>query len=538
MKLLVVYNAARPGGRTSTTRKTVNADWVRVGRNASCEIHLPDPRIALEQGMIVNREGLVYLEGEGGTQDITRKSVRSLRMKAGEPIDIGPYRMELLPTPEGYDAAVSVSLTRPRESVEDLSTRTARRTLASIGFGKRGAAWVGLLALLAAFLIVPAGRVLHLPWSGERSDRMWNPGPVMLAHQPFGERCAACHEVAFQHVADRACLACHATVGHHVSVAMRAGTLFEDVRCASCHREHKGVKPVQRDDDRFCVDCHRDIRSRAPDAHVKDVADFAAAHPAFHLTAFDPHLAFPHDKHLDPRGVRSPKRGRVRLDCGSCHVPDASKRMFEPISMARACQECHRLDIEPAVTTREVPHGDPKAAVAMIEEFYASLALNGVADSFTKAFGVPGEGLLRRVGTPSPAEREDALRLATRKAAAVATDLFEVRVCKTCHEVKRQSAPGATVPEWSIAPVKTTNRWMPQARFDHQAHGRTACKECHAVAGSKSSKDVRMPGIDTCRECHGGPHPQESRVTSTCLLCHGFHDTRYPWDPRLKAISQ
>ena len=538
MKLLVVYNMARPGGRASTTRKTVNAEWVRIGRNASCEIHLPDPRVALAQGMIVNREGPVYIEGEGGTQNITQKSVRSVRMKPGEPIDIGPYRLEAVAAPEGYDAAVSVSLTRPRESVADLSARTARRTLASVGLSKRRAAWVGLIALLAAFLIVPAGRVLHLPWSGDGTDRMWNPGPLMLAHQPIGEKCEACHEVAFEHVNDRACLACHALVGHHVSAQVRDLRVFQDVRCASCHREHKGVKPSQRDDDGSCVGCHRDIHAVTPEAQVKNVADFKEAHPPFRLASFDPHLAFPHDKHLDPRGVRSPTRGRVRLDCGSCHVPDASKRMFEPISMARACQECHRLDIEPAVTTREVPHGDPRAAVAMIEEFYASLALNGVPDSFTKAFGVPGEGLLRRVGAASQADREDALRLATRKAAAVAADLFEVRVCKTCHEVKRESAPGAKVPEWSVAAVKTTNRWMPQARFDHHAHERTPCKECHDVARSKRSTDVAMPDIDSCRRCHGGSQPAESKVTSGCLLCHGFHDARYPWIPRLETKSR
>ena len=123
--------------------------------------------------------------------------------------------------------------------------------------------------------------------------------------------------------------------------------------------------------------------------------------------------------------------------------------MFEPLSMARHCQECHRLDIEPAVTTREVPHGDPRATVAMTPDFYAALALNGVPDSFTKAFGVPGEGLLRRVGAPTPADREDALRLASRKARAVAIDLFEVRVCKTCHEVRREPAPAAKMPAWS-----------------------------------------------------------------------------------------
>jgi predicted CXXCH cytochrome family protein len=538
VKLLVVYNVTRAGGRSAALRKTVSAEWVRIGRDASCEIHLADPRIALQQGMIVNRDGPVYLEGEAGAQDISRKTVRSVRMVPGEPLDIGPYRMQLLPAPPGYDAAVSISLTRPRDAVADLGSRSARKTLASLGFSKRGAAWIGLLAVLVACLVIPAGRVLHLPWSGGGSDRMWNPGPVMLAHQPIGERCGACHESAFEHVSDHACLACHAAVGHHVSVAMRTGALFEGVRCASCHREHKGVKPVQRDDDRFCVDCHRDVHAKEPDARVKDVADFANAHPAFALAVRDPHLAFPHDKHLDPHGVRSPTRGRVRLDCASCHVPDASKRMFEPISMARACQECHRLDIEPAMTTREVPHGDPRAAVAMIEEFYAALALNGVPDSFTKAFGVPGEGLLRRVGTPSTAEREDALRLATRKAAAVATDLFEARSCKTCHEVKRESAPGAKTPEWSVVPVQTTNRWMPQARFDHRVHERTPCAECHDVAHSKSSHDVAMPDIDSCRRCHAGSSPREGRITSSCLLCHGFHDSRYPWDPRQKAPAR
>ena len=44
-------------------------------------------------------------------------------------------------------------------------------------------------------------------------------------------------------------------------------------------------------------------------------------------------LAFPHATHLDPRGVKSPEKGRVKLECKSCHQPDASKRTFEPISM-------------------------------------------------------------------------------------------------------------------------------------------------------------------------------------------------------------
>jgi hypothetical protein len=555
LKLLIIQRTQRGGGRTAQAKKTVSAEWIRIGRNASCEIHLPDPRIALEQGMIVNRDGLVYIEGEGGSQDITRKSVRSVRMKPGEPLGIGPYRLEAVAAPEGFDGAVSVELAHPLETAADLESRTSLKTLASLGFSKRSVAWAGALAILLVCFMVPAARVLDLPWrhpvaGAGIGDRMWNPGHIMLAHQPIENQCAACHEVAFQHVKNRACLECHAKVGSHVAADATPTALFSDMRCTSCHTEHKGVKTTHRDDDRFCVDCHRDIHGKATGADSMNVSDFALAHPAFRLTIAEgeatrrvrqdakapitqrSHLKFPHAVHLDPKGVKSPSKGRVQLDCASCHQPDASRRMFEPISMAKHCQECHRLEIEPAVTSREVPHGKPADAVAMIDEFYATLALRGVPDSFQKAFGVPGEGLLRRAGA-SEGERQDALRLATRKAHQVAADLFEVRVCHTCHEVLRE-APATAIPSWKIAPVRTTNRWMPAARFDHRSHLQTKCAECHDVAHSKSGNDVAMPGIESCRECHGGSHPQSGKVTSNCLLCHDFHESQHPWDPGFK----
>ncbi|HEX7558849.1 MAG TPA: cytochrome c3 family protein [Usitatibacter sp.] len=556
MKLLIVQRTPRGGGRTAQTKKTVAAEWIRVGRNSSCEIHLPDPRIALEQGMIVNRSGLVYIEGEAGSQDITRKSVRSVRMKPGEPLDIGPYRLEALPAPEGYDGAVAVELARPLEIAPDLRSRTERKTLASLGLSKRSAAWAGALAILVLYFLIPAARVLDLPWRQEAAnapigDRAWNPGHVILAHQPIENQCSACHEVAFQHVKNGACLECHAKVASHVAPDTKPAALFAGTRCTSCHTEHKGVKTTHRDDDKFCVDCHRDIGAKAPGAGSMNVADFAAAHPAFRIAIAEggatrrvrqearvpitqrSHLKFPHGVHLDAKGVKSPTKGRVRLECGGCHVPDASRRMFEPISMAKQCQECHRLEIEPAVTARQAPHGKPADAVAMIEEFYATLALKGVPDSFQKAFGVPGEGLLRRAGA-TEVERQDALRLATRKAQQVATDLFEVRVCKTCHEVTRESPADASAPSWKIAPVRAASRWMPAARFDHRSHAQTKCADCHDVARSKSGDDVAMPGIESGRECHGGSQPRSGKVTSTCLLCHDFHSSSHPWDPAFK----
>jgi hypothetical protein len=224
----------------------------------------------------------------------------------------------------------------------------------------------------------------------------------------------------------------------------------------------------------------------------------------------------------------------MKLECRSCHQPDASRRTFEPISMVKHCQECHALQFEPAVTAREVPHGKAADALTVIEEFYASLALKGTPDSFQKAFGVPGEGLLRRVGEADAAQRQAALGLATRKARKVSQELFEVRVCNTCHAVgvaPSGTASSSPAPEWRIAPIRANHRWMPRAQFDHKAHAHVKCADCHDVANSRRASDVSMPTVARCRECHGGSKPVEGKITSNCMLCHGFHDARFAWDP-------
>ncbi len=557
MKLLVISQSRNRAGRTVQVRKEVTADWVRVGRNASSEVLLADPRIALSQGLIVDRNGPVYTEGEmGTTTSTTRKAVRSVRLAPGVSIDVGPYKLTAIAAPAGFSGAITVELVRPTETVAtEFLSRAGRLTLASLGIPKRSAA-LALFAIVAiGFFLVPAGRVLGLPWhqpekAAMTSDRFWNPGPVMLAHQPIGGKCEACHEVAFAQVRDTACLECHSKIGHHVAPDLRpAAALFGGARCAECHRDHKGVKTTHRDDDRFCVECHRDIRSRANGAQSQNVGDFAKDHPAFRLSLpadkgsrrvrqgsgpieESSNLTFPHAVHLDPAGVRHPEKDKVKLDCAACHQPDASRRGFEPVSMGRHCQDCHRLEFEPAVTTRQVPHGRPLDAITVVQEFYANLALNGVKDSFEKAFGVPGEGLLRRAGEPSPAQRQVALGMAAKKAAHVSEEIFEIRLCRTCHEIQRtDTAEGR---EWNVAKVRANNAWMPQARFDHKSHAQSKCADCHDVAKSKRSADVAMPRIDSCRECHGGSRPVEKKVTSNCLLCHGFHDQKHPWDPKFR----
>jgi len=61
------------------------------------------------------------------------------------------------------------------------------------------------------------------------------------------------------------------------------------------------------------------------------------------------------------------------LTVANAQTPTFTKDVA-PILQKR-CQECHSMQFEPAVTKREVPHGRPEEAVAVIEDFYANLAL-------------------------------------------------------------------------------------------------------------------------------------------------------------------
>jgi predicted CXXCH cytochrome family protein len=101
-------------------------------------------------------------------------------------------------------------------------------------------------------------------------------------------------------------------------------------------------------------------------------------------------------------------------------------------------------------------------------------------------------------------------------------------VCVDCHQVTTEGK------SWNVKEVKLGHGWMPKARFDHKRHALAPCRDCHDVAGSKKSSDVAMPAIETCRKCHGGSRPAPGKVTSNCLLCHGFHEAGHAWDPQFR----
>jgi predicted CXXCH cytochrome family protein len=555
MKVLVISVTRNRKGLAARAEHVVEGELLRLGRGTQCEIHLPDPRVALFHAAIFKQVDGIYVHAPEAALSVNKRAEREARLTPGTQVDLGPYELTVEPPPAGCDLALAIELVRPMP--DDLAEIRAksRTTLETTALSKRTPAWTLAIVVALIFLALPVFNAILPPLRTATSelpvtpDQSWNPGPLSAGHQAFGRNCGSCHETPFVRVRDRVCIECHRkTPGHVQSVAMQQ-RLFGDTRCASCHADHKGPIGLVRHDPELCVACHGALKRQDRDTALRDVTDFAADHPGFKLTLWKgptpdavvrveqsnkaalverSNLKFPHDAHLKPN-LRAPN-GRKTLDCGSCHVPDTSGRGFQPIVMKTACLECHRLEFEPAVTTRQVPHGSIDDVMLTMQEFYANIALNNIPVDVVD-IGEIRRGLPRFAsGIITDEQRQRALAWAKAKAQKVSEDLIEVRVCIVCHQVTRTVMQGeADAPiAWNVAPVHVANTWMPGARFDHDKHRTNKCADCHPVAKSRVSADVSIPDINKCRECHAGNVAAPNKVVSTCVSCHDFHLPGHP----------
>ena len=385
-------------------------------------------------------------------------------------------------------------------------------------------------------------------------DTSWNPGPLSSAHQPWAEDCRVCHAVPFTRVRDADCLTCHRDLGQHVDARKVHMEGLTDRRCATCHREHEGELGLRVQSAAMsaqdCSACHRELSKRVPGTHVGDVADFTHQHPEFRVQlAVDPAtevltrvrqskgvslseptaLKFPHDVHLKAKGIDSPT-GIKQLRCADCHSAEPDGLGFRPVTMDAHCQSCHALKIEPAMSNREVPHGDVASALNSLREFYTYLQVQGVP---------PGDGAALthtiEIKRPGAAPEPRRTRLAPggdarTRASEAAENLFERTACVVCHEVRRTErqgkagTPGEDLPQWEVTQVRKSHPWLPKSAFNHAAHATSACEDCHAAGRSAKASDVLIPNIAVCRDCHAGAAPTVGKVTSGCTLCHGFHE--------------
>jgi len=544
-KLVQITRNSR--GQPIDEERELAGDSLRIGRGADCIIHLPDPRIRLNHAFIRHADdGKLYLESADELLNFNGEFRKREALNIGMRVNIGPYLFVVEGQDNEHELILSYELTQPLSDERTELKKRSRTGLTQTGLSKRFIALALALLIGILFLALPVMNTISpkLQTSSKNLpialDESWNPGPISAAHKSIATDCRQCHSKPFIQVEDTACTACHKNIGDHSeNKAIQAG-MFGETRCASCHLEHKANRALTKSNPGLCVDCHGHLKGRMADLTkipLDDIHDFSKDHPAFKLSMQigskptdivriaqsdkanlkeNSGLKFPHDVHLAANGVKSPN-GLITMQCNSCHLPDEAGVRFKPVSMQEHCASCHRLEFEPAVTSRQVPHGDVANVMTTLREFYGTQSINETPIDVATI-----DGLLRRPDqTVAKAERTSAVTWANKKANVIATDLFEVRVCVTCHQVTPDKN-NADEP-WIIAPVNITQHWLPKNNFAHSQHSNSSCDSCHNVAQSKKSADISIPDITNCQGCHSGATLARDKVTSTCESCHGFH---------------
>jgi hypothetical protein len=420
-------------------------------------------------------------------------------------------------------------------------------------------------AKLALSVFVPLLALIWIVWRGfSRDSRVYSSGRMSEAHAVLEKQCAACHlqkagEFSSKAV-DRACLGCHDGPVHHEN-EIKAKV----PECSDCHVEHRGRVNIRAASNESCVECHGNLKADNGAAHyAANIQSFENGHPEFAALrrgARDPAtILLNHAIHMRPIR-RGPNGPLVQLECGDCHRTAAvnaawtygdeqfaaasvsykeeeeflpvrgeslpmrrgldGREYMAPVKFATACAACHSLAFDKRIE-EQVPHDKPEIVYAFVvkrlQEYIAAhpSEMRVLQDPSRDLTGKPLQPDVRMLTTSQwVAERT-----------ADAEELLWRKTCKQCHVLENSNA--SALPR--IAAGQITQRWLPHAKFDHDAHRGFPCLSCHAKAvSSKEGSDILIPGIANCQTCHA---PGPGHVESRCFECHTYHD----WSKR-KDVS-
>ncbi|MCW6529011.1 cytochrome c3 family protein [Sphingomonas sp. MMSM20] len=583
MSFIVRQISLTADGREIVRSTTIARPQLSLGRAAESDIHLPDLALDADHARIEQVDARTIRVRATGTLGFDVDGRTTLRAEidpaTGAELRFGGHRIAVSADEDGATVLTIRRVDALSEASADREEATAF-SLRGLIPGKRLTAWSAALAILIGFLVVPiwsvATRPAHAPPGADRiiGDKAWTPGPLSKAHHALERQCEACHREAFVSVRDNACIACHKDAHDHAPAGRLAlaretpglgGQLLAKVAhafnkppagaCVDCHREHEGAGPMQPTPQAFCTDCHGSLKDRLKDTSLADARDFGTAHPQFrplvetvpgkHPTferksldqpiTSDDGLKFPHDIHLSATGGVAKMARTMRaehgfgdaLACQDCHKPTADGTRFLPVDMERDCKMCHSLSFETiSGTMRTLRHGQPDQVIADLRAYYRSTAPARPIELGGMARRRPGDYAEGRIyhayfgaAATRPGNADAAIRAVFSKGGA----------CYDCHVVTPPGSNGATT--WRITPVNQPMRYMMNGWFDHAAHRTEKCESCHAAPKSSAATDLLLPGIATCRTCHGGEQ-SKAAVPSSCAMCHSYHaGDGAPWVP-------
>jgi len=435
-------------------------------------------------------------------------------------------------------------------------TRTTKKLAqrVDLNYFKRPTAYKRALVWLSVLL--PLLAVIWIAWRGfTRDSRVYSSGRMSEAHAVLERQCAACHVAKAgefsSNATDSACLACHDGPAHHenqIAAAVPA--------CATCHMEHRGRINLDAASNQSCAECHGSLRVASGQVHYSQkIERFEEGHPEFAALrdgAKDPGtIRLNHAIHMKP--IRQGPNGPiVKLECGDCHRPPAvnlpwpyedrayvfaetsysgqaksslpgdmlpgpkpmtGRETMAPVQFAKACAGCHLLTFDKRFD-EGVPHDKTEVVHAfLVKKFQEYIAAH------------PGEVRVVRepkrdlTGKPIPPE----VRVLTptqwvSERTADAEELLWRKTCKQCHSLVFKEVNSLPF----LAPAGIRERWLPHAKFDHDAHRGFSCVSCHGKAmTSTETSDVLLPGIANCKTCHA---PGAEHAESRCFECHTYHD--------------
>ena len=408
---------------------------------------------------------------------------------------------------------------------------------------------------VALGLAVPVLALLWLGVSGRQS--FYSKGQLSSAHAFFSDQCGVCHTgqvrgasmASFRKpVTDSACLSCHQAPAHQPNQPFNPS-------CSSCHVEHRGLGQLDHVSDAQCVECHEDLHAtEGPARLVADIRGFNRNHPEFAALRNSPPaftaINFSHHEHFGD-SIRGP-HGPVKLQCDDCHRPeteingpwpyadpqapaaaappdptanvflDTRRELMAPITYEQHCLSCHELQFDERFAA-PVPHKTPEIVHAfVVQQFQDYITKNpkAVHESRLQDRKIPKVAIIERSPPRNAAEwvHQNVDRT---------EQLLWGVTCKLCHQVEFPSPGGLPRIKPSALPAA---RWLPHARFSHEAHSGVACESCHTLAPeSETSSDVLIPGIKTCQSCHNGDPSVAGNAENRCFLCHQYHQ----WKDRM-----
>jgi hypothetical protein len=595
MRCRIRYLTRQRTGRVAQDEQIVTLEGNRItlGRGTDSTVFLRDLRVNYHHAELVVHDDGIVIEAVGHSiLRVDQIPVERAVVTPDSEIEVGPYRVQLGQDEPGADLTLSVELVTPlpTDTVEQL-VEPRRVSLGTGFFRKRATSWLLFLLVIVTGLALPIVAYRMSRPDGVATaepapfiagfDRFWISGELSSSHQLLGDDCHTCHELPFVPVRNEACAPCHAGIRHHFEVARFEVAGFGSTACTGCHSEHQGLTGIVPIQQSLCADCHGDLSVTA-ETTLLDATDFGTAHPQFRPTVItDPaggrvqrvalgaadfpeersNLEFPHAIHLARscevagvtdveqlkkvpqetlQGCRVLQQARqdlnqAGLDCADCHRPELGGVAMLLPRMQEHCAVCHshRLEFDPNAPGRVLPHGRPDEVIAVINDFYAAQALRGrpavVVEDQSSLRRRPGEGAPAQAppgAGPEPGQEVQAI------VAQKLDDVFGRTLCGVCHEIIPPAASERGT--WEVRPVRITRLWMPKGHFDHGAHKTTPCTDCHKAQTSKTSEDVLLPPIETCRACHQGEHARAA-VPSTCIMCHVYH--REDLDPMLPTAQ-